>query len=229
MGVMPVRSAVLLIGLVAFVAGIGRMEVCAQGTDDLAALSAQVSQLHGQGRYAEGIPIAERHVALARQKLGEEHPEFATSLNDLAFLYEKLGRYGEAEPLYMRSLAIREKVLGPDHADVGESLNNLGGLRYKQGRQRALAIREKVLGSEHPDVAQSLHSLAGFHQKQGRYAQAELLYKRAFAISEKARWVPTTAMSPNRSTTWRCSMGHRVVTPRPSRSLSALSRSWKRR
>ena len=68
---MAVRSAVLLIGLVAFVAGIGRMEVRAQGTDDLAALSAQVSQLHGQGRYAEAIPIAERHVALARQKLGE--------------------------------------------------------------------------------------------------------------------------------------------------------------
>ena len=30
---MAVRSAVLLIGLVAFVAGIGRMEVCAQGTE----------------------------------------------------------------------------------------------------------------------------------------------------------------------------------------------------
>ena len=37
----------------------------------------------------------------------------ATSLNNLAVLYEDMGRYAEAEPLYRRSLEIREKRLGP--------------------------------------------------------------------------------------------------------------------
>ena len=33
----------------------------------------------------------------------------ATSLNNLADLYQSMGRYAEAEPLYRRSLEIREK------------------------------------------------------------------------------------------------------------------------
>ena len=36
----------------------------------------------------------------------------ATSLNNLADLYQAMGRYAEAEPLYRRSLEIREKQLG---------------------------------------------------------------------------------------------------------------------
>jgi len=36
----------------------------------------------------------------------------ATSLYNLAGLYEAQGKYAEAEPLYKRSLAIREKALG---------------------------------------------------------------------------------------------------------------------
>ncbi len=43
--------------------------------------------------------------------LGQEHPDVATSLNDLAALYHAQGRYGEAEPLHTRSLAIYEKAL----------------------------------------------------------------------------------------------------------------------
>ena len=50
--------------------------------------------------------------------LGPDHPNVATSLNNLAELYRNQGKYAEAEPLYKRSLAIREKALGPDHPDV---------------------------------------------------------------------------------------------------------------
>ena len=57
--------------------------------------------------------------------LGPDHPEVATSLNNLAVLYSAQGKYAEAEPLYKRSLAIHEKALGPDHPDVAISLNNL--------------------------------------------------------------------------------------------------------
>jgi tetratricopeptide (TPR) repeat protein len=57
--------------------------------------------------------------------LGADHPDVATSLNNLAALYQAQGRYGEAEPLYQRSLHIREQQLGADHPDVATSLNNL--------------------------------------------------------------------------------------------------------
>jgi tetratricopeptide (TPR) repeat protein len=75
----------------------------------------------------------------------------ATSLNNLAALYETQGRYAEAEPLYQRSLAIREKALGPEHPSVATSLENYATLLRKTEREdeaeemeaRAQAIRAK--------------------------------------------------------------------------------------
>ena len=50
--------------------------------------------------------------------LGPDHPDTATSLNDLAELYNSQEKYAGAEPLLQRALAIREKVLGPRHPDT---------------------------------------------------------------------------------------------------------------
>jgi len=84
------------------------MQMRAQGTDDLAPLREQVRQLRGQGKYTEAIPIAERYVALARNKHGENHAVFALAISWLASVYKDQGRYAEAEPLYKRALAIDE-------------------------------------------------------------------------------------------------------------------------
>ena len=166
----------------------------AQGQDDLARLRAEVSRLHGQGKYGEAAPIAQRYVELARQKHGEEHRAFATAIVWLATVYYYQGRYAEAEPLYRRSLAIYEKALGPEHPDVGASLNYLANLYRDQGRyadaeplyRGSLTIREKALGPKHADVGESVNNLAGLYQDQGRYAEAEPLYRRSLAIREKA-------------------------------------------
>jgi tetratricopeptide (TPR) repeat protein len=61
----------------------------------------------------------------------------ATSLNNLAEMYEAQGQYAQAEPLYKRSLAIREKALGPDHPDVATSLENMAVLYRNTGREKA--------------------------------------------------------------------------------------------
>ncbi len=75
----------------------------------------------------------------------------ATSLNNLALLYEAQGKYAEAEPLYGRALAILEKTLGPDHPNVAQSLENYAALLREINRKteaaeleaRAKAIRTK--------------------------------------------------------------------------------------
>ena len=92
--------------------------------------------------------------------LGKDHPDVATSLNNLAELYRVQGKYDQAEPLYQRSLAIREKTLGKDYPDVATSLNNSAVLYHAQGKydqteplyQRSLAIMEKALGKNHPNT-----------------------------------------------------------------------------
>jgi tetratricopeptide (TPR) repeat protein len=42
--------------------------------------------------------------------LGEEHPDFAGSLTNLAEVLEEQGKYDEAEPLYRQSIEICRKV-----------------------------------------------------------------------------------------------------------------------
>jgi tetratricopeptide (TPR) repeat protein len=54
------------------------------------------------------------------ERLGPEHPDVATSLNNLAALYRDQGEYAAAEPLYKRALAIRDKALGPEHPLVAD-------------------------------------------------------------------------------------------------------------
>ncbi|BBD57794.1 peptidase-like protein [Nostoc sp. HK-01] len=156
-------------------------------------LSQQVDKLYQEGKYSAAIPLAERVLAIREKVLGKEHPDVATSLNNLAYLYSAQGKYQQAETVYLRALAITEKVLGKEHPDVATSLNNLAYLYSEQGNYqqaellylRALAIREKVLGKEHPDVALSLNNLAELYRVQGKYQQAEPLYLRSLAILEK--------------------------------------------
>ena len=121
MAVRWVWRAVVLIGLVAVVAGIGSLEAQAEGPDNLDALNRQVTQLYQAGRYPEATEIAKRSLSFAEKKFGPNHPLVAATLNNLAELYRAQGLYPEAEPLYQRSLAIREKALGPNHPHVGAS------------------------------------------------------------------------------------------------------------
>ena len=112
-------------------------------------LSQQVLQLNQQGKYDEAVPLAERALAIRRKILGEEHPDVATGLNNLAALYENQGRYAEAEPLYQQALELHQYLLGKDHLDFALSLNNLAGLYESQGKymeaeplyQQALELR----------------------------------------------------------------------------------------
>ncbi|MEH2151404.1 tetratricopeptide repeat-containing protein, partial [Nostoc sp.] len=127
-------------------------------------LDQQVEKLYNEGKYSEAIPLAERELAIRKQILGEEHPDVAASLNNLAALYYAQRRDADAEPLFRQALEMRKRLLGEEHPDVAQSLNQLATLYNRQGRdadaeplfRQALEMRKRLLGEEHPDVAQSL-------------------------------------------------------------------------
>ncbi|MEO1373662.1 MAG: tetratricopeptide repeat protein [Cyanobacteria bacterium J06635_10] len=154
-------------------------------------LNQQVIQLYRQGKYNEAIPLAEKALAIREKVLGKEHPSVATTLNNLANLYQKQGNYAKAESLYQRALRIDEKILGNEHPYVAITLNSLASVYQSQGNYtkaeqmylRSLAIMD--LGKEHPNVATTLNNLANLYQEQGNYAKAEPLYQRALKIDEK--------------------------------------------
>ena len=161
-------------------------------SDNLATLNRQIAQLREAGRYTEAAQLAERYVALARARHGENR-EFATALAWLASLYEILGRYEEAEALLRQCLAIRENAFGAYSAIVAETLNNLAGIYESLGRydeaeplyKRTLTIAEKVLGPNHKDFATILNNLGYLYAQQDRYEEAEPLWRRTLEIRLK--------------------------------------------
>jgi hypothetical protein len=118
------------------------------------------SYYNGQGLYAIAEPYRQTCLTATRTRLGDNHPDVATSLNNLALLYYSQGRYPEAEPLYLEALDLRKLLLGDNHPDVAQSLNNLAALYKSQGRYpkaeplylQALAIAEQALGENHPNT-----------------------------------------------------------------------------
>jgi hypothetical protein len=82
-----VRRTALLIFLVAVVVGFGPLYAQRHDPDELAPLRGQVSDLYSQGNYTEAIPLAERYVAIARQRHGQGHMEFETAISWLATIY----------------------------------------------------------------------------------------------------------------------------------------------
>ncbi|MEH2162514.1 MAG: tetratricopeptide repeat protein, partial [Nostoc sp.] len=63
-------------------------------------------------------PLYLQALELRKRLLGDNHPDVAASLNNLAELYFFTGRYSEAEPLYLQAFAICEQTLGVDHPNT---------------------------------------------------------------------------------------------------------------
>ncbi len=168
-----------------------RADLFLNDEDDLSWMFTGITRFYkGQGFYAEAEPLYLQALKLVRSLSGEQHPDVATSLNNLAALYDSQGRYEEAEPLYLQALALRRSLLGESHPDVATSLNNLAALYSAQGRYeeaeplylQALPLRRSLLGESHPDVATSLNNLAALYSAQGRYEEAEPLYLQALPL-----------------------------------------------
>jgi tetratricopeptide (TPR) repeat protein len=89
--------------------------------------------------------------------LGSEHPNTATSLNNLGSLLQVQGDLAGAKPYLERALAISEAVLGPQHPYIATGLNNLGLLFQAQGDTLYLATEvagqaQATLDAKHRDM-----------------------------------------------------------------------------
>jgi tetratricopeptide (TPR) repeat protein len=137
-------------------------------------------------------PLRRLILIIRKHLLGEEHlyVDVATSLSNLASLYQSQGRYSQAEQLFVEVLAIWKHLRRDEHPDVATSLNNLALLYHTQGRYfeaepmfvEALAMWKHLLGDEHPNVANILNNLALLYHTQGRYKEAEQLYLEVLAM-----------------------------------------------
>jgi hypothetical protein len=99
------------------------------------------------GRDASGRPSIAIGLGSPEKVLGEEHPDTASSLNNLALLLSEQGSYQEARPLYERALAIREKVLGEEHPYTRQVRQNLTTLDTQQ-KETSIGFFHRLFSSK---------------------------------------------------------------------------------
>jgi tetratricopeptide (TPR) repeat protein len=147
----------------------------------------------GQGLYQVAEFWYQQLVKVCQTLFTGDHPNIATSLNNLALFYNSQGKYSEAEPLYLNALEMKRRLFTGDHPDVATILNNLALLYHNQGKYSeaeplyldALEMRKRLFTGDHPDVATSLNNLAILYHNQGRYSEAEPLYLEALEMRKR--------------------------------------------
>ena len=76
-------------------------------------LNDKATTLYQQGRFSKAICAGKEALKVAENTFGSDHANVATTMNNLALLYNEQGKYAEAEPLYKQALEIGKKAFGP--------------------------------------------------------------------------------------------------------------------
>lgn len=149
------------------------------------------------------IQYSEEALALIEQMYGKDHPDYATTLDNIATCYSNLGDYNKAIEYYNELITIQEKTIGTEHQDYATTLNNIALCYYELGEYdhaleyhyEALRIREVTLGVEHSDYAISLNNIALCYYNIGDYNNAIDLYFNALYILDDTERNYATALS----------------------------------
>eukprot|EP01037_Dinobryon_pediforme_P010939 gene10939-11022_t len=86
------------------------------------------AQLLEMDRLNEAEELLTECIDIRLQTIGEEHPLYLTTLNNLALNYHLKSDKKKAEQLYSTILTLRKKVLGENHPEIAQSMFNLGML-----------------------------------------------------------------------------------------------------
>ena len=68
-----------------------------------------------QGEYGKAEACIATALEIYREAVGEEHPDYASSLENLAALWDEMGRSVEAEPKFLEALRITRLAYGEKH------------------------------------------------------------------------------------------------------------------
>jgi eukaryotic-like serine/threonine-protein kinase len=138
---------------------------------------------HAEAELAEAL-------ALQQGRLPQNHPDLATTLDDLGVVVSTRGDLPRAARLFRQALDIRRALYPTPHEDLGVSLNNLAVHLFNTGEydgalrlyQEALANERAVYGADHPMVATTLANLGKLHEQLESFADAEALLTEALRI-----------------------------------------------
>ena len=166
-----------------------------------------------------------------RAALGENHPDYAASLNNLAGLYQAMDDYAAAEPLFRQAMAIRRAALGEGHPDYAASLNNLAWLYRSMGDyaaaeplyRQATGHPPRGAGRGPPPIRRQPEHPGGAVRSYGRLRGGRAALSARPWTSAAPRWARTTPDYASSLDILACCTSPWATTRRPSRSTA---RRW---
>jgi tetratricopeptide (TPR) repeat protein len=130
---------------------------------------------------------------MAGRLFGQEHPLYATTLNNLAEAHAVNGSLKKAEELVKRGIELKRRQ-SEDHPELVYYYNNLADIYRRQDKfveseaafKEALALGSRVLGPSHPLVGSTHLGLGSMYEFDQEPARAESEFQAAMAILEKS-------------------------------------------
>lgn len=154
--------------------------------------------LRNLGLYEKAEKILRKAVICAKTVRGKEHPDYATTLVNLANLLRMMKQWEESEALFYQALALYKITIGESHFIYAGTMNNLGLLYYEQGKlERAKECLEHSLhileGKAEYIIpyATTLHNLVDIYKKEGNLTLAEETLKKEIQIYKEQQYEGT--------------------------------------
>jgi len=156
-------------------------------------MNAQAETLYAQGKYAQAQPLFEKALEMRRRLLSDDHPDTATSYDNVATNLDAQGKHVAAQPLHEKALEMRRRLLSDDHPDTAIGYGTLALNLNAQGKyaqaqplfEKALDINRRLRTDNHPETAARYNDLALNLGAQGKYAQAQPLLEKALEIRRR--------------------------------------------
>jgi eukaryotic-like serine/threonine-protein kinase len=156
------------------------------------------TELDMEGKTAAADSAYVEVLALRRQLLGVDHPDYTLTLMNYSFFVYDRGRYQEAAAMSRQILALRGRVLPESHLAIAAALQTLGRSLDKQGDttggrqalEESLQLRRKYNAGSWI-VASADGVLADHDVLVKQYAKAE-------ALLDDANTILSTAVPPTR-------------------------------
>lgn len=154
--------------------------------------------LRNLGLYDKAEQLLREAIVCAEHVRGESHPDYATTLVNLANLLRMMKQHKESENLFKRALTLYSNTIGNKHFLYVGAANNLGLLYFDMGKkEEALpyflhCIKELEGKAEYKiPYAITLHNLVEIYKYQGKRQLAKDTLKKEIAIYKEMQYEGT--------------------------------------
>jgi tetratricopeptide (TPR) repeat protein len=145
-------------------------------------------------KYDTALEYYNKSLKIIIESLRPNHPNIATSYNNIGLIYYNKGEYDTALDYYNKSLKIRIESLSPYHPNIATSYNNIGLIYDNKGEyetaldyyNKSLKIRIESLPPNHPNIANSYNNIGLIYDNKGEYETALDYYNKSLNIYQES-------------------------------------------